>query len=279
MLLWRAQNGLSVLWQTNQKKKPIFSVYDDVEKTINQYGAFGEDLVGIHEVYEIFPHSLLAWFFMGCHIVTKDKSTAVDFQLFKDLRDSYLRNSYSHRLNGLSKVRKNGNFDFKLVTSEGPIPVHSLVFKASLPFFAAMMDSQMAESSKMEMEVPYPHSWVEALVSFFYGEPFEVAYEQATGLLVLSDVYDVPELRRLAMARIKAEELDVPKCLSGWKHAFEAQDEEMRAFFAAFARRKLDEMDRSGMLRDLSQEEAVELMLDVCKAKISAVSLTGAVPA
>lgn len=57
------------------------------------------------------------------------------------------------------------------------------------------------------------------------------------------------------------------KCWAGWKNAFEAQNEEMRAYFAAFSRRQLDKLEQSAeFLHDMNQQEAVELMLDVSRS-------------
>lgn len=223
----------------------------------------------LKEIHEIFPNTLLVLFEGDrAFLATKDSCDDLEDNVFRTLLRSHLQHNSSQRLKGLSKVRSNGEFDFTFVTKEGTIPVHTLVFKACLPFFAAMMDSKMSESSENRLEIPYPHSWVEAMVSYFYGEPFEVDFEQATGLLILADVYDIPELQRLAVSQIKSERLDMSKCLAGWKNAFEAQNEEMRAYFAAFARRQLDKLEQSAeFLHDMSQQEAVELMLDVSRSK------------
>lgn len=258
--------------------KALFAVYNDGDRTIGRYGDFTLEQVAyfkVDQVLAITPHTFLVKFSdQSYSYVTAEKSSVLESDVGDSLRKAALTRNYPQRLHGLSKVRSNGEFDFTLITKEGTVPIHSLVFKACMPFFATMMDSKMSESSEKKLEIPYPLSWVEAMVSYFYGEPFEVEFEQATGLLILADVYDIAELQRLAIARIKSERLDMTKCLAGWKNAFEAQNEEMRAYFASFARNQWDELEQSAeFLRDLSQEEAVELMLDVSRAKLGEVKL------
>lgn len=269
--------------------KGFFSVYNDMEDTVSRYGSFTADQliqgwtpgsVGgkgfkLEEVLAISPHTFLVKLsnpYQRFYFVTAEQSSPIVSHIGNNLQQAALNHNFPQRLSGLSKVRSNGDFDFTLVTDGGTIPVHTLVLKACMPFFAAMMDSKMSESSLQKLDMPHPHLWVEAMVSYFYGEPFEVEFEQATGLLILADVYDIPELLRLAVARVKSEQLDMTKCLAGWKNAFDAQNDEIRAYFAAFARKQWNELEQSAeLLHGLTQEEAVELMLDVSRAKMGGV--------
>ncbi|VBB88788.1 Conserved hypothetical protein [Yarrowia lipolytica] len=270
----------------------IFSVYDNSEKTISRHGSF--TLQQFSGAGTGTSMSTVPWRALQMKLVVKTASNTFLMKMSNGLifiingdASSHLISSigekllcevmtlhYSQRLVGLSKVRLNGDFDFTLVTKEGTIPIHSVVFKASLPFFAAMIDANMIDSREKRLEIPYPHAWVEVMVSYFYGEPFEAEFEQATGLLVLADVYDIPELRHLAVFRIKTEELDMTKCLTGWRNAFEAQNEQMREYFAAFARDQWNELEHvAEPLYGMPKQEVVEFMLDVSKAKIDKLGL------
>lgn len=284
----------------------FFSVHNSVTETITPYGSFtlehlievpetkeqtvddldsddsGDEIKGVPakyydltEVHEIYPDTLLVLFGKSeTYFVTKEKATLTDRLIYNSLRDQFLKHSFSVKLNGLSQVRKNGEFDFSLKTSSSSIPVHSLILKSNWPYFKAVIDSKMSESENKQLEINYPASWVEAMVSYFYGEPFDVNFDNATGLLILSDVYDIPELQHLAVARIKKEELDMTKCLNGWKNAFEAQNTDMREYFGKYVREKLVDLDKSrNLLKEMTQEEAVELMLDVSRVQLEGLEM------
>lgn len=285
-----------------------FNVYNTDTKTHTKYGLLATNFVyqdprplsdisgrilghdtGVHncyslkEVLEIYPDTFIVAVSNNVNfLVTKASLERLAKPSYDTLRVQALKHAYSMRINGLSQVRAKGGFDFELVTGGGgedhvtssTIPVHSLILRSNWPFFDAMMDSQMSESRDNRMEMPYPHSWVEALVSYFYGEPFDVEFSDATRLLILSDVYDIPELQRLAITRIRAEDLDMHKCLAGWKNAFEAQNAAMRSYFATFARKNWKTLEESTeFLQKFTQQQAVELMLDVSRACVDGLAL------
>lgn len=277
-----------------------FDVYDTATKKHTQYGRFAKriysdpvplkdyagyvispgtgkrEFYSLNEVLEIYPDRFIVKLSNDAtFLVNSFDNHLIVGPVYTTLRSESLKHSYSMRLNGLSQVRSKGGFDFNLVTKdEDVVPVHSLILRSNWPFFDAMMESQMTESRDNRLEVPYPRSWVEAMVSYFYGEPFDVKFPEATGLLILSDVYDIPELQRLAITKIRAETLDMHKCLAGWKNAFEAQNVDMRSYFATFARKNWETLEESAeFLQQLTQQQAVELMLDVSRACVDGLAL------
>lgn len=42
------------------------------------------------------------------------------------------------------------------------------------------------------LELEYPSSWVQKLVSYIYGEPLELKFDELTGLMVLGELYQLP---------------------------------------------------------------------------------------
>lgn len=170
---------------------------------------------------------------------------------------------------GLSRIRSNGNFDFAIVSKdEKTYEVHSLILAGVWPFFKTMLDSNMKESSEKKMEIPYPHSWIEVMLSYFYEEDLKMEFEQATGVIVLAKVYDIPTLCDLAIAKIKKETLDTTKCLEGWRNVYEARCDSMQLYLAKYLGEHLQELQKSSdMVAQFSQEEAVQLMMDISRCK------------
>lgn len=169
--------------------------------------------------------------------------------------------------NSLSLIRANGSFDFEIVSKEGTsIGVHTLVLAAVWPFFKGLLDSNMKETDEKKLVLPYPHSWIEAMVSYFYEQQVGMDMDEATGVLVLSGVYDIPELRAEAIVRIKSMHLTVDMCLRGWRNAFEAQCEEIQLFLANQLRENLSLLHSlDEFLGEFSQQEAIQLVKDISR--------------
>lgn len=170
---------------------------------------------------------------------------------------------------GLSQIRSNGNFDFVIVSRDSKTyNVHSLVLAGVWPLFKTMLEANMKETSEKQMDIPYPHTWVEALLLYFYEEELTMDFNQATGVVVLANVYDIPALCDIAITRIKKETLDTKKCVEGWRNVFEARCDSMQIYLAKYLGEHLKELqEASEMLAQFSQEETVQLMMDISRSK------------
>lgn len=170
---------------------------------------------------------------------------------------------------GLSRVRAEGNHDFSITCkaeddSDSVIRVHSVILKSSWPFFKKMMESDMIEVSERTLAIPYPMLWVEAMISFLYGEHRELSFEEATGLMIIADIYDIPFLLIQSMKRIKEEAMDLSKTIFTWKRAFQAQNEAVMEYCGASIFKDMKSLPKAQkIIQDFTQEEFLQLFKDM----------------
>ena len=123
----------------------------------------------------------------------------------------------------------------------------------------------MSESDAMTMTMPYPRSWVESLIKFFYDEHNELSFDDATGLLVIAKTYDVPTITISATQRIKDEgDLDLTKALLAWRRSYEAGNDAIRTHCAVFIGLHYKELSEAfELLPDYSKDELLCLLSDL----------------
>ncbi|KAI0911099.1 kelch domain-containing protein [Ustulina deusta] len=110
-----------------------------------------------------------------------------------------------------------------------PIHVHKLILQARWPHFARLYNSQMAEFHTKKMHIPEPYSVVKAFLSYLYTDSIHVNDEVAdlsdvAGLLVMSNIYNIPHLRLLCVNRL-SKELDVDHACIIWYCAGQANED------------------------------------------------------
>lgn len=178
-----------------------------------------------------------------------------------------------------------------------PIYVHKLILMARWPHFARLYNSQMAEFHTKKMHIPEPYSVVKAFLYFLYTDTIPAGHAHGTstptpsdiqgasskaasksaagsavddlsdvaGLLVMSNIYNIPHLRTLCVSRL-SRELDVEHACVIWYCAGLANEDWLRKRAAAFCLTHWGRIVRTaGFLRlprhalvDLSQEIDME---------------------
>lgn len=165
---------------------------------------------------------------------------------------------------GLAKIRDGTPGDFHLTSEDGQkIEVHKTVLQPLWPFFSATIDSNMMEATENSLDLPFPASTIEVAVRYLYGQPLEFGFGDAANLLVMAQMYDLPELLSLAVAKIKAEALDVQQAIMLWKKSFEACNDDLRSYSAARIKQMMPDISHSKQLDDLDRDEMVALFMDV----------------
>lgn len=161
----------------------------------------------------------------------------------------------------LARVRDNTHdHDFVIACNDGEIPVHSVILKASWPFFEKLLDSNMKEATDKRLQLAYPKAWVEPLVSYSYGERRDLSFEEATGVIVTAAVYDLPALHSRAMCFIRQEPLDVLKATVAWKRAYEARNQALMEYCGATIQAEMKNFSKiQHLLQDFSQDEFLQL--------------------
>lgn len=177
----------------------------------------------------------------------------------------------SHNLSAVRNMSDDADFHIECLDNVR-IPVHSLILKTYWPFFKTMMQNDCAESNDKVLKLDYPADWIEVLVSFIYSQDVQMSFEQATGLLVVAEMYQLSELTDMATDEILGcakDSITLEAALTGWVRAFQAQNEKATAFLAGQVASKQSQFGQSdgekAAFSDLSAEEALGLYFDTLK--------------
>jgi hypothetical protein len=153
-----------------------------------------------------------------------------------------------------------------------PIHVHKLILQARWPHFARLYNAQMAEFHTKKMHIPEPYSVVKAFLYYLYTDSIRgtsdndgdvtTALSDVAGLLVMSNIYNIPHLRLLCVNRL-AKELDVDHACIIWYCSGLANEEWLRKRAAGFCMTHWGRIVRTqGFLR-LPRTALVELSQEI----------------
>ncbi|KAJ8058077.1 hypothetical protein OCU04_012936 [Sclerotinia nivalis] len=147
-----------------------------------------------------------------------------------------------------------------------PIHVHKLILQARWPHFARLYNAQMAEFHTKRMHIPEPYTVVKAFLYYLYTDsihPDDCAeLDDVAGLLVMSNIYNIPHLRLLCVNRL-SKELDVDHACVIWHSAGIANEEWLRRRAASFCLTHWGRVVRTpGFLR-LPRQALVELSQEI----------------
>lgn len=153
-----------------------------------------------------------------------------------------------------------------------PIHVHKLILQARWPHFARLYNAQMAEFHTKKMHIPEPYTVVKAFLYYLYTDSIHgtsdadsdatTGLSEVAGLLVMSNIYNIPHLRLLCVNRL-AKELDVDHACVIWYCAGLANEEWLRKRSANFCMTHWGRIVRTqGFLR-LPRSALVELSQEI----------------
>jgi len=158
------------------------------------------------------------------------------------------------------------------VPTSPPIHVHRLILQARWPHFARLWSSQMAEFHTKKMHIPEPYSVVKAFLYYLYTDridPSSNDEENSTadlsdvaGLLVMSNIYNIPHLRLLCVNRL-SKELDVDHACITWYCASMANEEWLRKRAAGFCMTHWGRVVRTAGFQRLPRSALVELSQEI----------------
>jgi hypothetical protein len=147
-----------------------------------------------------------------------------------------------------------------------PIHVHKLILQARWPHFARLYNSQMAEFHTKKMHIPEPYTVVKAFLYYLYTDsihPKDCAeLNDVAGLLVISDMYEIPHLRLLCVNRL-SKELDVDHACIIWHCAGVAREEWLRKCAANFCLLHWGRVVRTQGFLQLPRSALVELSQEI----------------
>lgn len=131
------------------------------------------------------------------------------------------------------------------------------------PFFKKMMQSEMKEATENELELPMPLSTLEVIVEYLYGQRMSVLLGDATRLVVFAQMYDLPEMLNIAIAKIKdfSHIFTAREAVYLWQKSNEADNSELRECATArLAQLKPDNTTFSEDIKDLEKDELAALL-------------------
>ncbi|KAH8880078.1 hypothetical protein GQ53DRAFT_737629 [Thozetella sp. PMI_491] len=157
-----------------------------------------------------------------------------------------------------------------------PIHVHRLILQARWPHFARLWASQMSEFQTKKMHIPEPYSVVKAFLYYLYTDRIDPATESSelseesvtadladvAGLLVMSNIYNIPHLRLLCVNRL-GKELDVDHACIIWYCAGLANEEWLRKRAATFCMTHWGRVVRTAGFLRLPRAALVELSQEI----------------
>lgn len=171
---------------------------------------------------------------------------------------------------GLRLVLQQDKQEDYVITSEGEgrFPVHSYLLNGLWPFFNAATNIDMIEKESKTLHLPYPKPWVQVLVDFFYGKQIQtIDRDVATGLLVISSTYDIPELKQLATNNIMtdSQDFDLEMAMRGWRRAFESDTAQVQELFVRYLAQHLSRIEDSAASAEYSETQLLALFCQAVK--------------
>ena len=149
-------------------------------------------------------------------------------------------------------------------TTSPPIHVHGLILQAMWPHFGRLWNSEMAEFHSKKLHIPEPYSVVRAFLYYLYSDSiaFHPEYckdlDDVAGMLVMSQMYDMRQLRLLCLNRLNRE-LDVEHAAVIWERAGLAQDDWLQRRAAVYCMTHWGRIVRTQGFRQLSHDGMVAL--------------------
>lgn len=184
--------------------------------------------------------------------------------LADDTESDMMSMSQGHLENNLS-VTAPGWLSSNAATSQ-PIHVHKLILQARWPHFARLYNSQMAEFHSKKMHIPEPYTVVKAFLRYLYTDSLSAEdvpdLDDVSGLLVLANLYDLPNLRLVCVNRL-SKEIDVEHACIIWHCASTANEEWLRKRAANYCLVHWGRVVRTQGFLKLPREALVELSQEV----------------
>ncbi|KAF3934148.1 hypothetical protein ABW20_dc0102044 [Dactylellina cionopaga] len=147
------------------------------------------------------------------------------------------------------------------------IHVHKLILLSRWPHFQRLYAARMAEFHSGKLHIPEPYSVVKAFLYYLYTDSIATSQNCASlatvgGLLVMSNIYNIPRLRALCLRRIN-KEMDVDTAAGIWERAGVAGENLLRSKAARYCMMHWGRVVRSEGFRRLSKKAMLELFEEI----------------
>ena len=153
-------------------------------------------------------------------------------------------------------------------TASKPIHVHRLILETRWPHFQRMISTQMSEYHTRKLHIPEPYPVVRAFLYYLYTDSIATydgqgpSLDDVAGMLVMSNLYDMPRLKALCRNRL-GRELDVKHAATIWDRAGTASEEWLKKRAARFCMTHWGRVVQTHGFMTLDRASLVELCREV----------------
>jgi hypothetical protein len=182
------------------------------------------------------------------------------------LKDGYLEDDDLMSANMIRAEEPQERWVEPDASTSPPIHVHKLILQARWPHFARLYNAQMAEFHTKKMHIPEPYTVVKAFLYYLYTDSIQPEdcgeLNDVAGLLVMSNIYNIPHLRLLCVNRL-SKELDVEHACIIWHCSGIANEEWLRKRTASFCLLHWGRIVRTQGFLKLPRHAIVELSQEI----------------
>ena len=145
-----------------------------------------------------------------------------------------------------------------------PIHVHRIILQLRWSHFKRLYSAQMAEYHSKRMHIPEPYSVVRAFLYYLYTDSISGHPEycadviDVAGMLVMSNIYDMPKLRLLCVNRL-SREISVESAAVIWERAGRTNEGWLMRRAAQFCLACWGRVVRSDGFKSLSRQSLIDL--------------------
>lgn len=139
-----------------------------------------------------------------------------------------------------------------------PIKVHTTILLARWPHFRRILTSGMQETKTNTLFIPEPIEWLNALVEYLYTDDIKnCSLDIYSGLLILSNLYEVPKLRNHCLNQINSKGFSPHDAIKIWSRARFINEEILAHNAATYCSKNWQLVIRTKSFEELSKEEMI----------------------
>lgn len=162
-----------------------------------------------------------------------------------------------------------GRNDLPMFKQSLPIRVHSLILYSRWPHFRRIMQSGMSEVRARNIYIPEPVTWVRKLVEYIYSDSVSsYTVNDVAALLILSNLYELPRLRRLCLEHISKSSVTAQNAVIVYWRAQQAAEYDLQKTAASYCLQHWSQIVRTPEFEALPRDILVMLCQEASSTSI-----------
>ncbi|KAH3680459.1 hypothetical protein WICMUC_000299 [Wickerhamomyces mucosus] len=138
--------------------------------------------------------------------------------------------------------------------------VHKIILLSRWPYFQRIIDSGMIESQTNTLFLPEPIEWIKVMIEYLYTDKLSNKdINTITGLLVLSNLYELPNLRKLCINMIYSQGFKIKNVLKIWSRARLIGEQVLQHNAITFCFINWGKIVKTKQFKELTRDELLEL--------------------